>query len=207
LKTHLQSQRVRSLRLLVLVPHRDARLLLRNWSACLFKAGFPGAYSFPWVAPLAVLSRPLNAEELKHCALVLRKESLKVNRGKISAGNVTSLSFPGNTLSDGFGQTGVLSGPGIDITLCPGVLNTGVTAKIISFFSPLLIGACLGESAVCGGGAFPPPPEISFRAAALANMIYRPLDNGSGGFSFEWKIGRLYWLPAMRMSVPKGQAV
>jgi hypothetical protein len=180
---------------------------LRNWSSCLFKAGFSGAYSFPWVAPLAALSRPLRAEELKHCALVLRKESLKVNGGKISAGDVTSLPFPGNTFGDDFGETGVLSGPGIDLALCPGELSAGVMAKITGFFSPLLIGACLGESAVCGEGAFPPPPEISFRAAALANMIYRPLDNGSGGFSFEWKIGRLYWLPAMRMSVLKGAVV
>ena len=208
LKTH---RRVRSLCLLVLVPHRDARLLLRGWSASLFKAGFPGAYSFPWVAPLAALSRPLSAEELKNCALVLRKESLGVNGGKMkginTAGGVSSLPFPGNAFSDGFGGTGVLSGPGIDLTLCPGALSATVTAKIAGFFSPLVIGACLGKSAIFGEGTFPPPPEISFRVAALANMIYRPLhvkgpDNEGDGFSFEWKIGKLHWLPVMRKHSP-----
>jgi len=189
---------LKTLRLLVLVPHRDARLLLRTWSASLFKAGFPGAYSFPWVAPLAALSRPLSAEELKHCALVLRKQSLGVNGGKISAGDISSLSFPGNTFGDGFGENVVLSGPGIDLALCPSVLSATVTAKIASFFSPVLIGACLGNSAVPGEGAFPPPPEISFRAAALANMIYRPLHE-YGDFSFEWKIGKLHWLPKAKL--------
>jgi hypothetical protein len=34
--------------------------------------------------------------------------------------------------------------------------------------------------------------SVSFRAAAAANMCFRPLD---GEFSFEWKLGRLFWLP------------
>jgi hypothetical protein len=54
---------------------------------------------------------------------------------------------------------------------------------------------------------FPPAPALSFRAAAVANMILRPLpgEDGDenaeipfGGSSFEWKIGERVWLPAYK---------
>jgi hypothetical protein len=38
------------------------------------------------------------------------------------------------------------------------------------------------------------PP--SFRAAALANFLIRPLTYGAKDFSFEWEIGKLAWLPS-----------
>ena len=198
MKTHLRGRRSQSLRLLVLVPHRDTRLLLRGWSASLFKTGFCGAYSFPWAAPLAILSGPLNTEELKHCARVLREASMGVNGGKISAGEVTSAAFPADSFSDIFGENGVLFGPCLNLELPPGAFSASAAKKIAGFFSPLVIGACLGQPAVCGG-ALPPPPQISFRAAALANMSYRSLhmkkDCPPACDSHEWKIGKLCWLP------------
>ena len=32
-----------------------------------------------------------------------------------------------------------------------------------------------------------------FRAAAVANMEYRPI--AAGGYSYAWRIGELHWLP------------
>jgi len=52
-----------SLQLLALVPHRDVRISLRAWSASLFSKGLCGAWSFPWVMPIAALKRPLSGVE------------------------------------------------------------------------------------------------------------------------------------------------
>jgi hypothetical protein len=40
--------------------------------------------------------------------------------------------------------------------------------------------------------------DLKFRAAAVANMLYRPLAAGEPGYSFSWKIGKLHWLPPCR---------
>jgi hypothetical protein len=40
-----------------------------------------------------------------------------------------------------------------------------------------------------------PPPELSFRAAALANLAVYPAGNGEADYSYAWELGRLYWLP------------
>ena len=41
----------------------------------------------------------------------------------------------------------------------------------------------------------PAPPPLSFRAAAVAVMAIRRLPADAEGLSFEWRIGRLFWLP------------
>jgi hypothetical protein len=141
------------LRLLVLVPHRDARLPLRAWSASLFAAGLPGAWSFPWVAPLARLKRPTPYSPLP----TIWGSSLSIE------------------LSDDFFMPAA----------------GAVDCRI----SPLVLGAALVQSTAPDG--LPAPPQVSFRAAALANMDCRflPVDNGEGGYLFEWEIGPLHWLP------------
>ncbi|MDR0487448.1 MAG: hypothetical protein LBG91_04300, partial [Treponema sp.] len=96
---------------LVLVPHRDVRLKLRKWSGSLFMAGIQGAYHFPWAAPLALLTRPLDTPELKHCARILRDTAGGV---KISARECSCAALP---------LTGkdrpVIFGPRLDLALPP----------------------------------------------------------------------------------------
>ena len=191
---------------LVLVPHRDVRLLLRGWSASLFKAGFCGAYHFPWVVPVANLNKPLKSEELKQYARDLREESLLKNRGKITSQSISCLTFP---LFERLPQNKMkLFGPCLDLALPENVFCPGAAAKIERFFSPLLIGACLvhnEEKFV--NTILPPAPEISFRAAALANMSYMPMNIKQGNEvcdSYKWEIGKLAWLPKRNLC-PAGQ--
>lgn len=187
-----------AIRLLILIPHRDVRLPLRSYSASLFASGFCGAWSFPWAAPLAILSRPFSAGELKHCAGALREQSLSAGRdGKIKIGPASRAAFPENVLGNA-----AVFGPSLDISLPDGTFTPEAAAKITYRFSPLVLGAALTRSSEKTALE---APAISFRAAALANMVYRPLAAGGasdpppeGGYSFEWRIGESRWLPPVR---------
>jgi hypothetical protein len=198
------SPTAQTLKLLVLVPHRDAILSPRAWSAALFAAGFDGAWSFPRAAPLAILSRFLSAGELKRSAWALREQTLAGEReGKIKTGPASRAFFPDSPTDNGVRNAAVF-GPILDLEIPDSFFEIG--GKVLYRFSPLVLGAALTR------GTAPPPeappqamPRISFRAAALANMAYRPLFAGNGvpaegvitsAYSFEWKIGRLYWLPS-----------
>jgi hypothetical protein len=172
-------------RLLVMVPHRDVRLPLRAWSGPLFAAGLEGAWSFPWVVPLAQLDRPLTGEELRVLARALRNEINKIG-GKLTAEAPVPLPL--------FGEVSVY-GPFLPLNLSDNFYET-VSDAIMRRFSPTVLGAALLHGPLPDG--LPAPPQISFRAASLANMNGRfsPLgDNGKGGYQVEWKIGKLYWLP------------
>lgn len=188
--------------MLVLVPHRDIRRLLREWSAGLFSAGLPGAWSFPWVAPLAFPDSPLSGGEMKTLARKLRQ-----NNGQFWAKKPVSVPFQAEI-------------PGTEQIYLYGLaLEASIGAEeergALSETSLPIIGAALHYGPLPDG--LPPPPEISFRAAALANMSFSPLQGmiasekscfgprseGSPEaqrfentcFSFEWSIGTLYWLP------------
>jgi hypothetical protein len=170
---------------LVMVPHRDARLPLRAWSGSLFAAGFEGAWSFPWVVPLAQLDRPLSGEELKPLARVLRQEINKIG------GKLTAVAPVQSSLFDEVS----IYGPSLPLNLSDNLYET-VSGAIIRRFSPLVLGAALLHGPL--PETLPAPPQISFRAAALTNMNCRfsPLgDGGESGHLVEWKIGKLYWLP------------
>lgn len=173
---------------LVLVPHRDIRLALRKYSDMLFKAKFTGSYHFPWVAPLAAISRPLSTEELKHCARSIREAA----GGKILAHEAAAASFPA-------GEGTLLFGPRLDLSILPDSLGGGESAaKITSIFSPPVIGSCLLSSGECETSTIPSPAPLSSRAAAVANMIWRPLRRGGTVIGYKWKIGKLIWLPPVR---------
>ena len=174
---------------LVMVPHRDARLPLRAWSGALFAAGLPGAWSFPWVAPLAALDGAISDEKLKPLARALREIS-RPSDGKFAAGALALAAFP----FFAEGEDLRVFGPHLDIAL-DGALFELAEACALRPISPVVLGAALLRGPAPGG--LPPPPPVSFRAAALAVMRFRPLDLGgeSGGYSFEWEIGKLRWLP------------
>jgi len=169
---------------LVLVPHRDVRLVFRKYSADLFKAGCPGAYHFPWAAPLAALSRPLNSDELKHIAFSLGEAA---GSGKINTGKGALIAFPPDSAS-------FLFGPRIDIDGLSNALNEAA-GKVTEIFPHQVIGSCLLSAAEAENAALPAPPELSFRAAAVANMFWQPLRaGGCYDAGFKWKIGNIRWL-------------
>ena len=170
------------LQLLALVPHRDARRVLRAWSASLFSAGLCGAWSFPWVMPIAALKRPLSGEELKSHARKLRLET-DLSGGKFTTGPLSVAALSDNCVF----------GPTVNVVLSDSFFD--FEDAVIRRVSPLVIG-----SALCQAAAPPDvnPPYLSFRAAALANMRFRPLSSHNSAcidFSFEWEIGKLHWLP------------
>ena len=178
--------------LLVLVPHRDARLPLRNWSGALFTAGIYGAWSFPQVAPLAIAAEPFTRETLKSLACVLREQSLAGDsNGKINAGGAAVISaFPGNALPGA-----AIFGPALNIAL-PADLAPQIAENILYRFAAPVLGCALLRNDKLPP-ALPAPPVFSFRAAALANMRYRPLAAGRDLYSFAWNIGALHWLPSV----------
>ena len=165
--------------------------MLRKYSGALFGEGVTGAYHFPWAAPLAALSRPLDSVELKHCARTLREAA---GDGKINAVEACFTAFPPESGA-------ALFGPRLEIAVPKDIGGE----KAVGLFSPTVIGACLFDSAgnaavAAGAGAasLPAPPKLSFRAAAVANMFWRPLKTDGTASGYKWKIGPLCWLPPVR---------
>jgi hypothetical protein len=167
----------------VLIPHRDAAAPLRALTRTLFAAGFAGAFAFPPVAPAALVSRPFTGQELRSLAWTLRDLSLRDGRdGTLCSGVMGSVTCPA---APGL----VLYGPLLDLPV-PDLLPR---EALFRFPSLVLCAALIrpGEEP----GLKPGAASFSFRAAAVANMILRPL--ASGGYpSFEWKIGSPRWLPS-----------
>jgi hypothetical protein len=170
----------------VLVPHRDYARLIRLYRKELFAAGFAGAYSFPVAAPLAMTDRPFTRDELKEIASNLRALSFSNNKdGKIATGKPRIISCPDISLS--------LLGLELDI---PAPLFP--ENALYTFPSLILTTAVISptESTILEKKEkLPQPPEFSFRAAMVANMIFRPLNQGAKDYSFEWKTGEAIWLP------------
>jgi hypothetical protein len=171
---------------LVLVPHRDTRLVLKNYSKALLKAGFTGAYYFPWVAPIAPLSSPLNPQDLKNIAHVFRKSAIN---GKFNTEEGKTIPFPLGKKDE------LLYGPRLDLSL-PHDFSID---EISHFYTTIVIGACFLQD-VKNTDALPCPPKLAFSAAAVANMACQPVsitaqDTKSDAFGYKWKIGKLFWLP------------
>jgi hypothetical protein len=188
-------------RFAVLVPHRDSRRLVEACRPSLFAAGFLGAWSFPAAAPLARLSRPLTAPELKALAFSLREASLAGGRdGRIASGEPADLPCPGagGALEGAFR----FWGPVLDLPvpawqdICPPETFPGDPAY--TPFPSAVLCAALIPGGLPPGASPPVLPALSFRAAAAANLAIRPLASGTPGYSFRWRIGPLFWLPKKR---------
>jgi len=193
--------------LLVLVPHRDARLPLRAWSDSLFAAGLLNGWSFPGVAPLARLKRPLLTAELKSLAHALRgagnEEGKIINHGVTRSFERERRGIKDLTWRHGGteeaevrkidGKKTSAWGPSLNLELSDDFFAP-VADAIDCRFSPIVLGAALMQGAA--PDSLPAPPQVSFRAAALANMEYRFRPDGEDGdLIFEWGIGPLHWLP------------
>jgi len=174
LKTILKQTQI----FLVLVPHRDTRIELQKYSSVLFNKITTEAYNFPCVAPLMELSQALNSDELKLYAKNLRKAA---GNDKIIAAKAAFAGFPGcrNNLA--------LYGPNLEIGAAQDTF--GSKTKIKELFPKPVVGVCLmSEQKI---DSLPEPPELAFRAAAIANMYWKPLQEGG----YKWKIDKLFWLP------------
>ncbi|MDR0403257.1 MAG: hypothetical protein LBH35_06675 [Treponema sp.] len=174
----------------VLVPHRNAVFVIEQFRQKLFAAGFDGAFSFPAAAPLALLSRPLAGAELKAAAADLRK--------LLGSGKITLAAAPKESpalAADSFSPEGPsFFGPRLDMPF-PALPASAVLARREK---PVLAPAVLGRGGAerpCPAAELPSPPELSFRAAALANLGVYPAGNGEADYSYTWEMGRLYWLP------------
>ena len=191
----MKTTRRKTMQFLALVPHRDTRLQLRAWSASLFGAGLDGAWSFPHVAPLAVLNRPLLRDELKSLARALREyiNNTALN-GEISGGKFIARP-PAAIVSAGDSSIKIsIFGTVLQPYICNDFFEP-VAGAVLNLFSPPVIGSALVQ-ADSDITALPAPPEISFRAAALANMSFCPIPaERRSPYSFEWKIDALHWLP------------
>ncbi|MCL2804674.1 MAG: hypothetical protein FWD26_01890 [Treponema sp.] len=161
---------------LVLVPHRDTRVELQKYSEMLLKSGLKNVYKFPQAAPLAALSKPLTSNELKNIARSLREAALirGISGEMFHTKELSTVTFPDKPLF----------GPRLDLGTRELSINFK-TEKIISLFSPAIIGLFLNCSGVSAE-----PHKLSFRAAAVANMYWKPVKSG-----YKWKIGKLHWLP------------
>ena len=201
----METQKNRARIFLVLVPHRDIRIKLQKFSELIYKNAVRGAYTFPHVAPLFSISRPLNTDELKHIAHSLRKATggEKINIQEMSA----SVFSTGAKEMDLFGYKLDLDISGFFTRKPEGAkeefkklnLSPAVSSKIKTFFSPIVTGACLipkdsEQQSSAGSRDSRFNPQISFRAAAVANMFWQPVKI-DGENCFKWKIGKLCWLP------------
>jgi hypothetical protein len=174
----------------VLVPHRDCLPPLDQYRRSLFAAGLAGAFSFPAAAPMALLREPLPDRTLKAWAAELRR--LLGNRKIVSGPAAECAVGPEKA---GTGLKGFrLFGPGLDL---PPI--EGAEAVFFRWEKPVLVSAILGpgdeEALAALNQTGPLPPALSFRAAALANLVLRPAPCGETAYSFTWETGPLFWLP------------
>jgi hypothetical protein len=169
------------LRFAALVPHRDAVSVLERYRRELFARGLYGAFSFPALVPLAPLAAPPEDGGLKAAAASFRH---KLGNAHITSGSWLPFALPGFPFS--------LYGP---VFTLPGIRETARGILPPAFPVTALAAAVLGpeDSALISG--LPPPPDISFRAAALTVVELGPCEYGAEPYSLSWNTGRLFWLP------------
>ena len=172
---------------LVLVPHRDTRLKLQKYSEKLVKSGLKNVYNFPCVAPIAVLSRPLTALELKQIASSLRKF---IGMNKMITKEVSTAEFPLNT--EKLTITGPLLIPDFSHFFTQKNKDQKTFKKL---FSPILIGTfLLPENKKQQFEGNPALEESVFGAASITNMHWKTIKTNNV-ISYKWEIEKLQWLP------------
>jgi hypothetical protein len=172
----------------VLVPHRDCLPVLEAYRRNLFTAGLKGAFSFPSVAPLALLKRPLNSGELKKASAELGK-------------NMEGRKF----ICTGYSECSTRTGSVDSSIEIPEIRFFGAVLELpLPVFpqdavlqiweKPVLAPAIItsGEPVPCPASDFNNQTLIS-RPAALANLALRPVPDME--YSFTWELGYPHWLP------------
>jgi len=176
---------------LVLVPHRDARIELRKYCDLMYKRGLTDVYNFPYVAPLADLSRALNPVELKQVARSLRET---IGGEKILTEGEAVIDFP--SCENNY----ALYGPRLNITIPQNLVKN--LLKITTVFSPAVIGCFLSKNKKINIPFEFLHEKLGFRAAAVANMYWNIFQT-NGEIYFKWKIDKLFWLPRPQKGLQK----
>jgi len=182
----MKTKKTKIHKFLVLVPHRDIRIELQKYRDLALKAGLADVYNFPLAVPLASLSLALNDDELKQTARSMREI---IGKNKIFTEENIALSFP-------CGEKELfLYGPRLNIVMPQDSHKN--TSKKINYIFPSFVMGCLLKNE--NNTKFDilhesPQTKLGFRAAAVANMYWKPLQT-DGEIYFKWKIGKLFWLP------------
>jgi hypothetical protein len=192
---------------LVLVPHRDIRVELRKHSDTLIKNGLTGVYPFPLAAPLASLSKPLYANELKYITQTLRLTTAGEKINVIE--NSTTSFYKKNDNMALFGSrldldfSNLIIHRRFEYREQKDELSDSLSKKLKTIFAPIVIGSFLvpethklqvQDSSWFNNLNLPPPALLSFRAAAVANMFWQSVES-KGEIFYKWKIDKLNWLP------------
>ncbi|MDR2808057.1 MAG: hypothetical protein LBB43_03520 [Spirochaetaceae bacterium] len=169
------------MRSVVLIPHRNITPLMHEYRRRLFAAEVRGAWAFPLVAPIVLVTRAYSKSELQKLGQTIRALSCTNSRdGRIYATKTGYCSI----------DTGItLFGPVLEMPIV--ALDDFPAGTVARQFPAITLCTALSD-------VMSDPPPISpffFRAASLANMIVSPLDCGVSGFSYQWKIGEQIWLP------------
>jgi len=186
----METEKKRTYKFLVLVPHRDIRSeLQKNCDSAVkaaLKAQLAETYTFPRVTPLASLSQALEDGELKEIARSLRK---KIGKNKIFAQEDGVIHFPCDE------KTFSLYGPRLDIDIQQDFFKN-ISKKVNYCFPSFVIGCFLKteNNTKLNISCETPQEKMGFRAAAVANMYWRALQI-NGEICYKWKIGKLFWLP------------
>jgi len=193
LNTHKQQKKAD--RFIILIPHRDVLVPLDDYKAKLFAAGFPGAWSFPAAAPLALVSHPFSRDELKELAGNIRNLTRAAD-GKIQSSRTALVPCPGS-----FGPAmgsffGLRLNFGAGEEQLKSLVPRSAAGKVLQILSPPVLCAALVEGSEENNVT---APALSFRAAALANLVIRPLNYGKEEpyLSYKWKISPPVWLPKL----------
>ncbi|MDR1256809.1 MAG: hypothetical protein LBJ86_03605 [Spirochaetaceae bacterium] len=170
-------------RFVALVPHVSARAAFDSYRRELAAGDGRDAaavFSFPSVAPIALVKAPASKAALKALAALLRRQSYGKGGGKISAGGevVTARLPDGNTIA------------GVPLSLQMPSLPDGIDA--LAAFPRLILALGIFSRAPTPA---PVCPIFKFSAAAVANMTLRPLPYE---YSYSWTIGEAQWLPSLR---------
>ncbi|MCL2007921.1 MAG: hypothetical protein FWG77_07520 [Treponema sp.] len=167
---------------LVLIPHIEVQRRVEDYREGLFREGFLGAHSLPVCAPIALLSRPFSGEELKALAENIREQSLG-SEGKIIGGDTVK-----GELGEVEGTHLKLLGPALNLNFDDRALPA--PGKILSIINrPCICASVIREEPNLDSLK---PLRLSFRAAFVANLKLRALDET--GYSFSWTIGKGAWL-------------
>ena len=167
-------------RFIVLTPHADARAEFGRYCRESFSGGGTEFCSFPAAAPVALLDAPASGPALKELAALFRAQSYgNGGGGRMVTGQISELRLPD-------GKT--LAGPRLSVE--PPPLPEGLS--FVESFPALILAAGI----FFGAPALPPLGKpVRFSAAAIANMVLRPLPYKQ---SYEWTIGEPHWLPSIR---------
>ena len=184
----------------VLVPHQDCLPALDVYRHKLFVAGFLGAYAFPAAAPLALLNRPLSSSELKAASAELR---MLLGKKKIVSTGLEESSCWKSVPACSYGFFGHM----LDMPFPALPADAAVYSWKKPILAPALLAAGEKVPVTISGTDSIIIPDISFRAAALANLTLMPVLSSAvgndtvsfsdfdGNYSFTWELGPLHWLP------------